>query len=205
VAQAQINRAAGLDLAVGLRSMMRQDPEVIGVGEIRDLATAEVAFEASLTGHLLLCTFHAGSAAGVIGRLSEMGIEPYVITSGVRAIVCQRLVRRLCECARASEDVNDLLGLDVAKAWVTVGCARCRGTGYRGRVVLAEILVPNDRRIRRAIRTRADVLRLEEIAMRGGMVKLSERARLAVESGLTDPVEYRRVLGISSTPSKSAV
>ena len=99
VAQAQINQAAGLDLAVGLRSMMRLDPEVIGVGEIRDLATAEVAFQASLTGHLLLCTLHAGSAAGVIGRLAEMGIEPYAIVSGVRAIVCQRLVRRLCICA----------------------------------------------------------------------------------------------------------
>src|SRR5262249_59264493 len=115
-------------------------PEVIGVGEIRDLATAEVAFEASLTGHLLLCTFHAGSAAGVIGRLAEMGIEPYVIISGVRAIVCQRLVRRLCTCARAAAHPADLLGLDVSGAWVSVGCARCRGTGYRGRLVLAEVL-----------------------------------------------------------------
>src|SRR6516162_11562318 len=103
---------------------MRRGSEVIGVGEIRDLATAEVAFQASLTGHLLLCTFHAGSAAGVIGRLSEMGIEPYVIISGVRAIVCQRLVRRLCTCARATEDPAELLGLDVQTAWVTVGCTR---------------------------------------------------------------------------------
>ncbi|HEX3448507.1 MAG TPA: ATPase, T2SS/T4P/T4SS family, partial [Isosphaeraceae bacterium] len=200
VAQAQINQAAGLDLAVGLRSMMRQDPEVIGVGEIRDLATAEVALQASLTGHLLLCTFHAGSAAGVIGRLAEMGIEPYVIISGVRAIVCQRLVRRLCTCARATADPADLLGLDVSNAWVTVGCTRCRGTGYRGRVMLAEILVPNHQRIRRAIRAHADVGRLEEMAFRSGMVRLSERARYAVQSGLTDPVEFRRVLGISSSP-----
>ncbi len=164
VPQAQINHAAGLDLAVGLRSMMRQDPEVIGVGEIRDLATAEVAFQASLTGHLLLCTFHAGSAAGVIGRLEEMGIEPCVIISGVRAIVCQRLVRRLCTCARSTDDSTELLGLDVASARVTVGCPRCRGTGYRGRVMLAEILVPNDKRIRRAIRAHADIGRLEEMA-----------------------------------------
>jgi type II secretory ATPase GspE/PulE/Tfp pilus assembly ATPase PilB-like protein len=205
VAQAQINHAAGLDLAVGLRSMMRQDPEVIGVGEIRDLATAEVAFQASLTGHLLLCTFHAGSAAGVIGRLAEMGIEPYVIISGVRAIVCQRLVRRLCTCARATDDPNDLLGLEVSSAWVTVGCSHCRGTGYRGRVVLAEILVPNDRRVRRAIRAHADVERLEEMAHRSGMVKLSERARKAVETGLTDPAEFRRVLGISTATSPSSV
>jgi general secretion pathway protein E len=204
VAQAQINQAAGLDLAVGLRSMMRQDPEVIGVGEIRDLATAEVAFQASLTGHLLLCTFHAGSAAGVIGRLAEMGIEPYVITSGVRAIVCQRLVRRLCTCARATDDPGELLGLDVSSAWVSVGCTRCRGTGYHGRAMLAEILVPTHQRIRRAIRTHADVGRLEEMALRSGMVSLSERARRAVQAGLTDPAEFRRVLGISTSPTPSS-
>jgi type II secretory ATPase GspE/PulE/Tfp pilus assembly ATPase PilB-like protein len=205
VAQAQINQAAGLDLAVGLRSMMRQDPEVIGVGEIRDLATAEVAFQASLTGHLLLCTFHAGSATGVIGRLTEMGIEPYVIISGVRAIVCQRLVRRLCTCARPAENAAELLGLDVTNAWVRVGCPRCRGTGYRGRVMLAEIFVPSDRRIRRAIRAHVDVLRLEELARRSGMIKLSDRARDAVQAGLTDPVEVRRVLGISNAPSPTSV
>jgi general secretion pathway protein E len=201
VAQAQINQAAGLDLAVGLRSMMRQDPEVIGVGEIRDLATAEVAFQASLTGHLLLCTFHAGSAAAVIGRLAEMGIAPYVIISGLRAILCQRLMRRLCTCSRATDDPAELLGLDVSSAWVAVGCTQCRGTGYRGRVMLAEILVPNHQRIKRAIRARADVGRLDEMAFRSGMVRLSERARHAVQSGLTDPAEFRRVLGISTSPT----
>ena len=201
VAQAQINQAAGLDLAVGLRSMMRQDPEVIGVGEIRDLATAEVAFQASLTGHLLLATMHAGSAAGVIGRLSEIGIEPYAIISGVRAIVCQRLVRRLCNCARATDEPAELLGLDLPSAWVTVGCTQCRGTGYRGRVMLAEILVPNHPKIRRAIRAHADVGRLEDMAVRSGMVRLSERAREAIQVGLTDPAEIRRVLGISTAPT----
>jgi len=205
VAQAQINHAAGLDLAVGLRSMMRQDPEVIGVGEIRDLATAEVAFQASRTGHLLLCTFHAGSAAEVIGRLEEMGIEPYVIISGVRAIVSQRLVRRLCTCARAADNPIELLGLDVTSARVTVGCPRCRGTGYRGRVMLAEILVPNNQKIRRAIRAHVDIVRLEEIAHRSGMIRLTERARQAVEAGITDPAECRRVLGISTSPSPTSV
>jgi type II secretory ATPase GspE/PulE/Tfp pilus assembly ATPase PilB-like protein len=203
VAQAQINQAAGLDLAVGLRSMMRQDPEVIGVGEIRDLATAEVAFQASLTGHLLLCTFHAGSAAGVIGRLAEMGIEPYVMISGVRAIVCQRLVRRLCDCARPADHLDQLLGLNVASARITVGCERCRGTGYRGRVVLAEIFTPSETRIRRAIRAQADTVHLEEMALRSGMVRLSERANHAVEAGITDPAEIRRVLGISSHRASS--
>ena len=200
VAQAQINPAAGFDLATGLRSMMRQDPEVIGVGEIRDLATAEVAFQASLTGHLVLCTFHAGSAAGVISRLSEMGIEPYVISSGVRAIVCQRLVRRLCECARKADDPDQLLGLEVSRALVAVGCNACRGTGYRGRLVLAEILIPNHPEIRHAIHSQADVNQLETIALRTGLVSLFQRACAAVEEGLTDPSEVRRVLGILRGP-----
>ena len=200
VAQAQINLAAGFDLATGLRSMMRQDPEVIAVGEIRDLATAGVAFQASLTGHLVLCTFHAGSAAGVISRLSEMGIEPYVISSGVRAIVCQRLVRRLCECARKADDSDQLLGLEVSQALVAVGCDACRGTGYRGRLVLAEILIPNHPEISHAIRSHADVNQLETVALRTGLVSLFDRARVAVEQGLTDPSEVRRVLGILRGP-----
>ncbi len=197
VAQAQINHSAGLDLATGLRSMMRQDPEVIGVGEIRDLPTAEVAFQASLTGHLVLCTFHAGSAAGVINRLEEMGIEPYVMTSGVRAIVCQRLVRRLCTCARPTEDPDQLLGLTVTRARIAVGCEQCRGTGYRGRLALAEIFNPAEPEVSHAIRTQADVSHLESIAQKAGMVPLLERARRTVEEGLTDPTEVRRVLGLS--------
>jgi type II secretory ATPase GspE/PulE/Tfp pilus assembly ATPase PilB-like protein len=198
VAQSQINTAVGFDLATGLRSMLRQDPEVIAVGEIRDLATAEVAFQASLTGHLVLCTFHAGRACGVIGRLSEMGIEPYVISSGVRAIICQRLVRRLCRCARGADDPNQLLGLDVRRARTAVGCDHCRGTGYRGRLSLAEILMPIHPDISQAVRTQVDVNQLESIALKTGMIGLEERARLAVEAGLTDPAEVRRVLGISA-------
>src|SRR5918997_3318745 len=101
VAQSQVNLSAGFDLETGLRSLLRQDPEVIAIGEIRDRATAEVAFQASLTGHLVLSTFHAGSAAGAVGRLADMGIEPYLLRSGILAIVSQRLVRKLFDCARA--------------------------------------------------------------------------------------------------------
>ena len=95
---------------------MRQDPEVIMVGEIRDRATAEAAMQASLTGHLLLSTFHAGSAVETLGRLLDMGIEPYVVRSGLLAILCQRLLRRLCSCARAIDDPQDYLGLPVERA-----------------------------------------------------------------------------------------
>jgi type II secretory ATPase GspE/PulE/Tfp pilus assembly ATPase PilB-like protein len=200
VAQSQINPPVGFGLEAGLRSMLRQDPEVIAVGEIRDHATAEVAFQASLTGHLVLCTFHAGGSAGVIGRLLEMGIEPYVISSGVRAIICQRLVRRLCACARAADDPADLLGLDVHRARIAIGCDVCRGTGYRGRVALAEILTPGNPELSQAIRNRADVNQLESIALKSGMIGLQERARETVDSGLTDPAEVRRVLGISGRP-----
>ena len=151
VAQSQVNPPAGFDLETGLRSLLRQDPEVIAVGEIRDRATAEVAFQASLTGHLVLTTFHAGSAAGAVGRLSDMGIEPYLLRSGILAIVSQRLVRKLCDCAREVDDPSARLGLPVRRARLPVGCDACGGTGYRGRLVLAEMLVPDASDLGRAI------------------------------------------------------
>ena len=102
VSQSQVQPAAGFTLATGLRSLMRQDPEVILVGEIRDAETVQTVFQAALTGHLVISTFHAGSAAGAISRLLDMGIEPYLLTSGLRAVLHQRLVRRLCECAQGA-------------------------------------------------------------------------------------------------------
>ncbi|MEO6809701.1 MAG: GspE/PulE family protein [Isosphaeraceae bacterium] len=195
VAQAQVNPLSGFDLASGLRSLLRQDPEVIAVGEVRDQGTAEVAFQASLTGHLVLTTFHAGSASGAVSRLSDMGIEPYLLRSGLRAIVCQRLVRRLCQCSLESDDPRLRLGLDVERFRVAKGCDACRGTGYRGRLVLAEMLVPDDGDLGRAVLDRADVATLEAAARRAGMTDRWERARQAVEAGLTSPEEVRRVLG----------
>jgi type II secretory ATPase GspE/PulE/Tfp pilus assembly ATPase PilB-like protein len=195
VAQSQVNAAAGFDLATGLRSLLRQDPEVIAVGEIRDSSTAEVLFQASLTGHLALTTFHAGSAAGVIGRLSDMGIEPYLLRSGILAIVCQRLVRMLCPCAREAADPDSHLGLDVSRARVPNGCEECGQTGYQGRMVLAEILVPDRGELGRAILSRTDVNRLEALAVQNGMRTRWQRACEAVEAGITSPAEVRRMLG----------
>jgi general secretion pathway protein E len=203
VAQSQVNASAGFGLALGLRSLLRQDPEVIVVGEIRDRETAEVAFQASLTGHLVLSTFHAGSAAGVIGRLSDMGIEPYLLRSGVLAIVCQRLVRRLCGCAREVHEPIALLGLPVRLARVPVGCADCSGTGYRGRLVLAELLEPDQGALGRAILSRTDVAQLEALAAGAGMISRWARACDAVEAGLTSPAEVRRVLGFAGPPSNA--
>jgi general secretion pathway protein E len=199
VAQSQVNPAAGFDLASGLRSLLRQDPEVIAVGEIRDRPTAEGAFGASLTGHLVLTTIHAGSAAGAVGRLSDMGIEPYVLRSGLLAVVSQRLVRKLCvACARDAD--GEFLGLDVERAKAAVGCAECGGTGYRGRAVLAEVLLPGRAEVARAILDRADVPRVEAAAIASGMITRWGRARRAVEDGVTSPVEVRRVLGFSERP-----
>jgi type II secretory ATPase GspE/PulE/Tfp pilus assembly ATPase PilB-like protein len=204
VAQSQANSAAGFDLATGLRSLMRQDPEVILVGEIRDNETAVTAFQASLTGHLVITTFHAGSAAEGLARLIDLGIEPYLVRSGIRAMLHQRLVRRLCECAvgNALRDVpsavagNDpFLGLPIASARVAVGCPQCSHTGYRGRVMLAEQLPPLVGDLGRAVLARSDARELARLAVTAGMTTVFERACRAAEAGVTDPAEIRRVLG----------
>jgi general secretion pathway protein E len=195
VAQSQVNDAAGFDLLTGLRSLMRQDPEVIFVGEIRDRITAEVAFQAAMTGQLVLTTFHAGSAAGAISRLSDMDIQPYLLRTGILAIVHQRLLRRLCDCAAEADGQETRLGLPVPRARVPVGCASCGNTGYRGRLVVAEILVAQTGELSRAVLSKGDANHLEQLAVEAGMVTRWQRACAAVEEGKTSPAEVRRVLG----------
>jgi type II secretory ATPase GspE/PulE/Tfp pilus assembly ATPase PilB-like protein len=198
LSQSQVNPAAGLDLATGLRFLLRHDPEVIMVGEIRDRATAEAALQASLTGHLLLSTFHAGSAAETVGRLLDMGIEPYVLRSGLLAILCQRLLRRLCNCAQPSDDPDVRLGLPVGRVMVPRGCPECGGSGYRGRFLLVEMLSPTHTELGRAILSRCDAAQLQRLAVQAGMVTRWQRACRAVDAGLTSPAEVRRVLGFSA-------
>ena len=215
VAQSQVNPAAGFDLPTGLRSLMRQDPEVILVGEIRDAETAFTAIQASLTGHLVLSTFHAGSAASGLARLIDMGIEPYLVRSGLRALVQQRLVRRLCECSRVatadegataglpgSADVR--LGLPITKFRTAAGCANCSHTGYRGRLVLAEILPPLAGELGRAVLERRDAVEMHRLAVQAGMTTVFERACAAAEAGQTDPAEIRRVIGFSAANAELA-
>ena len=195
VAQSQVNATAGFDMATGLRSLLRQDPEVMMVGEIRDRETAQTVFQASLTGHLVLTTFHAGSAAQAVNRLSDMGIEPYLLRAGVRAILCQRLLRRLCGCAKSSADEEARLGLPVGVVRIPAGCADCAGTGYRGRFVLTEMLLPEPGELGRAILSQSDARTLESLAVEAGMVPQMQRACEAVAAGWTSPAEARRVLG----------
>lgn len=196
VAQSQVNLAAGFDLTSGLRSIMRQDPEVILVGEIRDRDTAQIALEASLTGQLVLSSFHASSAAGAISRLLEMGLEPYVLRSGLLAVISQRLLRKLCRCARPIDRTEELLGLPVGQAHASGGCEACAGTGFLGRMVLAEILLIDQSEVGRAILSRSSAGEIEQLARRSGMIDRWQRACTAVEAGLTSPAEVRRVLGL---------
>jgi type II secretory ATPase GspE/PulE/Tfp pilus assembly ATPase PilB-like protein len=144
---------------------------------------------------LLLTTFHAGSAAGAVNRLCDMGIEPYLLRSGVRAVLCQRLVRRLCACRRELATDDERLGLDVRSGFAPVGCTDCLRTGYRGRLVLAELFRPDSPSVARAVLSRSDEQRLEELAVEAGMRAVGRRALDAVESGATSPAEVRRVLG----------
>tara|TARA_R110000850_G_scaffold77904_20_gene168732 strand:+ start:3069 stop:4286 length:1218 start_codon:yes stop_codon:yes gene_type:complete len=197
VAQSQVNPAAGFDMVLGLRSLLRQDPEVIMVGEIRDRETAETVFQASLSGHLVVTTFHAGSATEAVSRLSDMGIEPYLLRSGLLAILSQRLLRRLCACAEISRAEEDRMGLDVEHWKVPVGCVECGQTGYQGRMVLTEMLQPGQTEVANAILNGADATVLHQLAIQSGMRTQWDRAQEAVNQGLTSPAEVRRVLGMT--------
>ena len=195
VSQSQVNRTAEFDYATGLRSLLRQDPDAILVGEIRDRETAETVFQACLTGHLVLSTFHAGSAAEAVSRLGDMGIEPYLLRTGLLGIMCQRLFRATCDCAVWTDDETAKFGFDVPRVRVPVGCSHCDGTGYRGRMLLAELLDPNAKDVGRAILARSDATELHALAERAGMQSMNQRAAQAVAEGSLSPIEARRVLG----------
>jgi general secretion pathway protein E len=195
VAQSQVDLASGFDLKTGLRSLMRQDPEVIMVGEIRDRDTAEFAIQASLTGQLLLATFHADSAAAAVTRLIEMGIEPFLVRSGLIVVVCQRLLRLLCGCSRDSDAAADLRGLPVERARVPVGCPACQQTGYAGRVMVSEFLDLRNPEIGGPVLRKADSRELHRVATALGMESLRDRALRVVQEGRTSPAELVRVLG----------
>lgn len=196
VAQSQVDLAAGFDLRTGLRSLMRQDPEVIMVGEIRDLDTAEFAIQASLTGQLLIGTFHSDTSAAAITRLIEMGIEPFLVRSGLISVVTQRLLRVLCDdCADKSTHEEDFCGLNIKDARIPVGCKRCNQTGYSGRVIISEFLDLRDKNVGQAVLRRADSRELYEIAVAGGMIPLYQQAVDLVAAGRTSPAEVWRVLG----------
>ena len=194
VNQIQVKPQIGLNFASLLRSILRQDPDVIMVGEIRDLETAQIAVQAALTGHLVLSTVHTNSAAATISRLRDMGLEDYLLTAVLRGILAQRLVRRLCtHCRREDEAAPEMVarfGLDArtgqrpVRLWHAVGCPQCRGTGYRGRIAIAEFLQPTPG-IERLIFGRADHTEIERAAVEAGMVTMFDAGLDAALEGQT--------------------
>ena len=197
--QIQVKPQIGLNFASLLRSILRQDPDVIMVGEIRDLETAEIAVQAALTGHLVLSTLHTNSAAASITRLRDMGLEDYLTTAVLRGVLAQRLLRRLClDCRRPAEAPPELIerfGLDCTHGrpvlWHAVGCPQCRGTGYRGRQAIAEFLEPNDE-IARLVFARADHAAIERAAVAAGMTTMFQAGMEAVLAGTTTIEEVVR-------------
>ena len=196
VGQTQVNAKVGLTFAAGLRAILRQDPDVVMVGEIRDRETAEIAVQASLTGHLVLSTVHTNDAIGAITRMRDMKVEPFLLASTLRAVIAQRLVRRLCpECRRpvqASGSVSALLGFDLGTViYEAVGCEQCKGTGYKGRIGVFEAIRIDDT-IRRLINDGGD----ESIIARHAFVNapnLGSAARKLVREGMTTPEEAVRI------------
>ena len=201
ITQVQVNNKAGLTFAGGLRSMMRADPDIIMVGEIRDRETAQIAIEAALTGHLVLSTLHTNDAPGAVTRLIEMGIEPFLVGSAVDCVVAQRLARLLCEeCKRRTTITADVMrtngfnvGLDL-EAYEPVGCARCAGSGYKGRIGLYEVMWVSDT-IRALAVAREPAETIAHAAVHEGMMRLREDGLEKVRRGLTSISEIARVAG----------
>ena len=196
VKQMQIAPKAGVTFDVGLRSMLRADPDVIMVGEIRDRETAHIAIEAALTGHLVLSTLHTRDAPSALGRLIDMGIEPFLVSSAVDCIVAQRLVRALCKHCKRPQSVSEAVlaehGLAGVQPYEPVGCSRCAGTGYRGRLALYEVMTVSEP-IRALILERAAVDDMVEVAMREGMRRLRDDGMQKVREGVTSIAEIERM------------
>jgi type IV pilus assembly protein PilB len=199
VNQVQVNPKADLTFVTAMRSILRQDPDVVMIGEIRDVETAEIAMQAALTGHLVLSTLHTNDAAGAIARLVDMGIAPFLIASTVGLVVAQRLVRLLCpQCKQRfvpPEGVQRDLGLDYAAdrhVFKAIGCSQCEGSGYRGRVAIYEIL-PVSSAIESMIMEKASSRTLFRQAQDEGLVSLREAGLSKVLAGLTSLEELMRV------------
>ena len=197
--QMQVNRKAGLEFATGLRSMLRADPDVIMVGEIRDGETARIAIEAALTGHMVLSTLHTNDAPGAIVRLQKMGIESFLTTSAVSCVVAQRLARKLCpSCKRRTVLAQDALteagfriGADV-EAYEPVGCPRCGQSGYRGRIGLFSVMSMSER-VKELTISAASEAEIGAAAREEGMLTLREDGLLKVRAGVTSIQEVARV------------
>jgi type IV pilus assembly protein PilB len=193
IIQVQIKQDIGLTFAKCLRSILRQDPDIVMVGEIRDLETAEIAAQASLTGHLVFTTLHTNDAPSSIARLLDLGIEPFLVTATLEGIIAQRLVRKICENCKTAFEPTDLqlkeLGLSTddvkgKQFYYGRGCSKCNKTGYRGRIAIFEIMTFNDR-IRELIMSHASTTVLRTASQKSGMKLLRDNGLAAVYDGVT--------------------
>jgi general secretion pathway protein E len=183
IGQTQVNPKIDLSFGKALRAILRQDPDVIMIGEIRDFETAQIAIQASLTGHLVLATVHTNDAVSSVTRLVDMGVEPYLLSSSLLGALAQRLVRKLCPvCKRRDEHGH----------WHPVGCPACGGTGYRGRTGVYELMVADDA-LRGLVHSRAPESALLAAAQRGGLRSMREDGERLVSAGLTSLEEVIRV------------
>jgi len=191
--QMQMHRQIGLTFASALRAFLRQDPDIILVGEIRDKETAGIAVEAALTGHLLISTLHTNDAPTTVSRLTEMGVESFMISSSLLCVCAQRLMRRVCKQCRVpfTPEGREQEIMEKAIGWNgqifkanPKGCPKCGGSGYKGRVGIHELMVSNEELID-AINKEAESAELKKIAMRGGMKTLHQDSMLKVRSGVS--------------------
>jgi len=204
ICQMQMHKKIGLTFASALRSFLRQDPDIILVGEIRDLETAQIAVEAALTGHMLFSTLHTNDAPGTIARLTDMGIEPFMISASLVCVCAQRLMRRLCKNCRQqfTPEGNEAEILEAAIGWKGTiyragegGCPTCGGSGYKGRIGIHELMPTSDELIR-AINKRAETNDIKNIAMADGMKTLHQDSMLKVKMGVTSMEEALATVSI---------
>ena len=196
--QFQVNEGAGFEFSTALRSLLRQDPDIIMVGEIRDKTTANIAVQAALTGHLVLSTLHTNDAPGAVTRLLDLGVPPYLVSASLIAVLAQRLVRKICascktefEPAGSIKKVVEKLGGDIDKYHRGVGCKKCRNSGYAGRIAIHELFVPNEE-ILEMINDRASLKSLRNKAIEAGMVPLVLDGLEKVKAGIVSIEEVLR-------------
>jgi type IV pilus assembly protein PilB len=196
--QFQVNEKIGFTFASSLRALLRQDPDVIMLGEIRDQETGRIAVQAALTGHLVLSTLHTNDAPGAITRLFNVGVEPYLVAASVVAVLAQRLVRKICADCKETYDptanmrraVEKMAG-EVETFYRGKGCPKCRNSGFRGRIGIYELLIPNDA-LRDRISAAPSLAELRTLAAEAGMVNLRSDGMTKVKAGITTVEEILR-------------
>ena len=196
--QVQTNHKAGLDFASALRSILRQDPDIVMIGEIRDNETADIAMRAAITGHLVLSTLHTNDAVSTIARLIDMDVPPYLVAAAMNGVLAQRLVRRLCPKCKKKVEVteaqkNILKDHSITEAYGPVGCPNCSFTGYKGRTSIHEVLTI-DTGLRELITKNATTEELREYAKKSGMIFMDENVRIKIKEGVTSVDEYMRTI-----------